>query len=187
MKNTNSFERGQDPIKSLGIGLVNILVEEIEKAPPLFAPNKIVKYFPKTQYVKVIFSSIAVSSLYHLYIQDLAKTPKYRDLIRYVHETADIVTPKLGQGERVDRWNWRRQPCAIRPPHQIGIEYWVMRQHDNTVFGDGHVGLERRHADFERSGEPSKRILGRKAARTTVTLQVKSSSGTASHCCHQKS
>lgn len=99
MKNTNSFERGQDPIKSLGIGLVNILVEEIEKAPPLFAPNKIVKYFPKTQYVKVIFSSIAVSSLYHLYIQDLAKTPKYRDLIRYVrlnHDRDILIKLNIG-------------------------------------------------------------------------------------------
>ena len=78
----------QDNIKSIGIGMVHLLVEEIEKAPPVFAPNKTVVYFPRTQYVKVVFSQLASSSLYYLYIKDLAKN-KYKSLIYSVRLNHD--------------------------------------------------------------------------------------------------
>ena len=97
-------------------------------------------------------------------------------------DAADVVALELGQRQAVDRGNGRDEPGAVRAPHDVGIEYRVMRQHENPVLGDGEVGLKRRHADFERPGKAGKRVLGRQAPSAAVALQVESSRGDGDNC-----
>ena len=55
---------------------------------------------------------------------------------------------------------------------EIGIERWIVRNHDDVVLGDGHVGLDRRHADLQRAAKRRQRIFRREPARATVAFEV---------------
>jgi hypothetical protein len=64
---------------------------------------------------------------------------------------AVIVALHLGQRQRVDRRAWCSKPASVRAAHQIRVEEWIVRDDDNAILGDGHVGLDRADADLQRA------------------------------------
>ena len=55
----------------------------------------------------------------------------------------------------------------------------IVRDDEHAVLGHREIGLERRDADRERALERRQRVLGRKAARAAVALQVEGRGGNA--------
>ena len=87
-------------------------------------------------------------------------------------EPADVVALHLGERERADRRAFGVEEFPVRTARVIRIEPAVVADDQHVVPGHREIELERRDADRERGLEGRERVLGRKAARAAMALQV---------------